>query len=104
MGDYSSYKKHSNQLYELLLEYTDKIERFSSCFAKSPIVLIPSCSNFGILFLPTINNSEIGSVQHSNQLYELLLEYTDKIERFSIDECFMDMTLFLLPNETLLNT
>ena len=41
--------------------------------------------------------------KHSNQLYELLLEYTDKIERFSIDECFMDMTLFLPPNETLLN-
>lgn len=41
--------------------------------------------------------------KHSNQLYELLQEYTDKIERFSIDECFMDMTLFLSPNETLLN-
>ena len=41
--------------------------------------------------------------KHSNQLYELLQEYTDKIERFSIDECFMDMTLFLPPNETLLN-
>lgn len=25
---------------------------------------------------------------YSNQLYNLLLEYTDKIERFSIDECF----------------
>lgn len=41
--------------------------------------------------------------KHSNELYQLLLEYTDKIERFSIDECFMDMTLFLPPNETLLN-
>lgn len=41
--------------------------------------------------------------KHSNELYELLLEYTDQIERFSIDECFMDMTLFLPPNETLLN-
>lgn len=41
--------------------------------------------------------------KHSNELYKLLLEYTDQIERFSIDECFMDMTLFLPPNETLLN-
>lgn len=41
--------------------------------------------------------------KHSNELYQLLLEYTDQIERFSIDECFMDMTLFLPPNETLLN-
>ncbi len=29
---------------------------------------------------------------YSNALYHLLLEYTDKIERFSIDECFLDMT------------
>lgn len=41
--------------------------------------------------------------KHSNELYKLLLEYTDQIERFSIDECFLDMTLFLPPNETLLN-
>lgn len=32
---------------------------------------------------------------YSNQLYQLLCEYTDKIERFSIDECFMDMTNYL---------
>ena len=31
----------------------------------------------------------------SDKLYNLLLEYTDKIERFSIDECFLDMTEFL---------
>ena len=40
--------------------------------------------------------------QYSNQLYQLLLEYTDKIERFSIDECFLDMTHYLM-NDTLLN-
>ena len=33
--------------------------------------------------------------KHSNDLYKLLLQYTDKIERFSIDECFLDMTDFL---------
>ena len=33
--------------------------------------------------------------QYSDALYNLLLEYTDKIERFSIDECFMDMTNYL---------
>ena len=41
--------------------------------------------------------------KHSNKLYNLLLEYTDKIERFSIDECFMDLTLFLRKNEKLIN-
>ncbi len=40
--------------------------------------------------------------KYSNQLYELLLEYTDKIERFSIDECFLDITNYLR-NDTLLN-
>lgn len=33
--------------------------------------------------------------KYSNALYNLLLEYTDKIERFSIDECFLDMTEYL---------
>lgn len=40
--------------------------------------------------------------EHSNKLYNLLLEYTDKIERFSIDECFLDMTEYLM-KDTLLN-
>ena len=40
--------------------------------------------------------------EYSNNLYHLLLQYTDKIERFSIDECFMDMTNYLM-NDTLLN-
>ncbi len=39
---------------------------------------------------------------YSNQLYQLLLEYTDKIERFSIDECFLDMTHYLM-KDSLLN-
>lgn len=40
--------------------------------------------------------------KYSNSLYELLLQYTDKIERFSIDECFLDMTNYLM-KDTLLN-
>lgn len=40
--------------------------------------------------------------EYSNKLYSLLLEYTDKIERFSIDECFLDMTNYLM-GDTLLN-
>jgi len=34
--------------------------------------------------------------EYSDKLYNLLLEYTDKIERFSIDECFLDMTNYLM--------
>ena len=34
--------------------------------------------------------------EYSNKLYNLLLDYTDKIERFSIDECFLDMTGYLM--------
>lgn len=33
--------------------------------------------------------------EYSDKLYNLLLQYTDIIERFSIDECFLDMTYFL---------
>ncbi len=33
--------------------------------------------------------------EYSNKLYSLLKEYTDIIERFSIDECFLDMTNYL---------
>ncbi len=41
--------------------------------------------------------------KHSKDLYMLLQEYTDRIERFSIDECFMDLTLFLRKDEKLIN-
>lgn len=40
--------------------------------------------------------------EYSDKLYELLLQYTDKIERFSIDECFLDMTEYLM-KDTLIN-
>lgn len=40
--------------------------------------------------------------KYSEALYNLLLQYTDKIERFSIDECFLDMTNYLM-KDTLFN-
>lgn len=40
--------------------------------------------------------------KYSNDMYNLLLNYTDRIERFSIDECFLDMTLYLKKGQTLL--
>lgn len=33
--------------------------------------------------------------KYSDALYNLFLEYTEKIERFSIDECFLDMTDYI---------
>ncbi len=35
--------------------------------------------------------------KYSDRLYKMLCEYSDKIERFSIDECFLDMTEFIKP-------
>lgn len=37
--------------------------------------------------------------KYSDSLYNLLLQYTDKIERFSIDECFLDMTEYLMKDK-----
>ncbi len=34
--------------------------------------------------------------EYSDKLYKLLLDYTDKIERYSVDECFLDMTEYLM--------
>lgn len=39
--------------------------------------------------------------KYSNKLYNLLLGYTDRIERFSIDECFLDMTGCIPKGKTL---
>jgi len=41
--------------------------------------------------------------KYSNALLALLLTYTDKIERFSIDECFMDITGCLMNNQTIMD-
>lgn len=37
----------------------------------------------------------------SDAMYNILLEYTDKVERYSIDECFMDLTNYLVDGEIL---
>lgn len=39
----------------------------------------------------------------SNAMINIFLEYTDQIERFSIDECFLDMTHFVQTDEELLD-
>lgn len=41
--------------------------------------------------------------KYSDALYNLFLEYTEKIERFSIDECFLDMTDYIPKGKTLIN-
>ena len=41
--------------------------------------------------------------KYSNSLYHILSEYTDNIERFSIDECFMDLTSYLPKGKKLID-
>lgn len=41
--------------------------------------------------------------KYSDALYNLFLEYTDKIERFSIDECFLDMTDYIPKGKSLID-
>lgn len=41
--------------------------------------------------------------KYSMQLFNLLSEYTDVIERFSIDECFLDLTNSLNKNDKLID-
>lgn len=41
-------------------------------------------------------------LKYSKAMIEIFKEYTDKIEQYSIDECSLDLTNFLLPNETIL--
>lgn len=82
---------------------------------RSGIVLAKSmkAKQFGIITGETLysarqkcRNLQIYPANHklyrmySDQLYQLFQEYTDRIERYSIDECFLDMTLYL-KNRTL---
>ena len=81
----------------------DEEKRSGIVLAKSPVA-----KKFGIITGEPIyfakkkcNKLEIFPVNFelfkecSNQLFNLLSEYTDVIERFSIDECFMDLTHYL---------
>ena len=81
----------------------DETKRAGIVLAKSPKAKI-----FGIITGETLYQARMKCPQlqvypgnynmykkYSNSLYKLLLQYTDKIERFSIDECFLDMTNYL---------
>lgn len=81
----------------------DEERRSGIVLAKSPIA-----KKFGIVTGEPIyfarkkcNKLEVFPVnfevfnKYSNNLFNLLSEYTDKIERFSIDECFLDLTHYL---------
>lgn len=87
----------------------DETKRSGIVLAKSP-----KAKEFGIKTAETIYqarmkcpNVKIYSSnyqtykKYSDQLYKLLLEYTDKIERFSIDECFLDLTNYLMKSTLL---
>ena len=47
--------------------------------------------------------SSLQTFPSNHSMYEELLEYTDEIERFSVDECFCDLTHFIRENETLID-
>lgn len=47
-------------------------------------------SNFSVYF------------KYSNAVYQIFSDYTDKIERFSIDECFLDLTGYLPKDKSLI--
>ena len=83
---------------------------------RSGIVLAKSqkAKEFGIKTAETIYQARIKcpSIQiypsdfkiykeYSHKLFMLLSEYTDKIEQFSIDECFLDMTQYLMKSTLL---
>ena len=82
----------------------DETRRAGIVLAKSPIA-----KKFGVTTGETLYQARIkcpglkvypGNYkkykEYSDMLYNLLLEYTDEIERYSIDECFLDMTHFLM--------
>ena len=82
----------------------DESKRSGIVLAKSPIA-----KKFGIVTGEPIyfakkkcNNLQIYPCdfnlfyKSSNDLFKILQDYTDKIERFSIDECFLDLTGYLM--------
>ena len=87
----------------------DESRRSGIVLAKSPVA-----KKFGVITGEPIYfaKKKCGNLQifpanfeifkfYSNKLYNLLLEYTDQIERFSIDECFLDMTNYLQKRDIL---
>lgn len=88
----------------------DESKRSGIVLAKSPKAKIFGISTGETLYQARMKCSNLQVYpmnyklykESSNKLYKLLLQYTDKIERFSIDECFLDMTNCLL-GDTLIN-
>lgn len=88
----------------------DESRRSGIVLAKSPKAKIFGISTAETLYQARMKCPELQVYpmnyklykESSNKLYQLLLQYTDKIERFSIDECFLDMTNYLM-GDTLLN-
>lgn len=87
----------------------DEAERRGIVLAKSPIA-----KQFGIktgepLYMARKKCPQIQIFQsdfsiyrrYSNQMIEIFRKYTDQIEQFSIDECSLDLTHFLLKGETI---
>jgi len=85
----------------------DESRRAGIVLAKSPKAKIFGISTGETLYQARIKcpNLQVYPMNYklykesSNRLYRLLSEYTDKIERYSIDECFLDMTNYLMGEE-----
>ena len=89
----------------------DEKQRHGIVLAKSPVA-----KQFGIKTAETIYQAKKKCPQvrifpakhakyqeYSNNLYQYLLTFTDKIERFSIDECFIDCSDFIKNKEEFYN-
>lgn len=87
----------------------DEAERRGIVLAKSPVA-----KQFGIktgepLYMARKKCPQVQIFQsnfavyrkYSNQMIEIFRKYTDQIEQFSIDECSLDLTHFLLKGETI---
>lgn len=81
----------------IVLAKSNKAKEFGIITGETLYSARKKCSN-----LQVFPGSYKRYAEYSDKLYNLLLEYTDKIERYSIDECFLDMTEYL-KNDSLLN-